>query len=222
MNALEVHLSCINTLRPRQNGRHFADAIFKWIFLNENVWIPIKISLKFVPQCPINNIPALVQIMAWRRHYLDQWWLDYRRIYASLCLNELTHQHVGSIMPVDMLLMKRARALFQYEDSNGISYLGKMASWYWDSPQLGYQQVWDRPGARLNTFIKMPSYQYRDPHVKDKTVSWPSYLYHGNPHTPKGGLYIETGPWFTWNILGPYGKGFNSVVWDVYWLQNNL
>ena len=57
----------INSLRPRQNGRHFADDIFKWIFLNENVWISIKISLKFVPQCSINNIPALAQIMAWRR-----------------------------------------------------------------------------------------------------------------------------------------------------------
>ena len=55
------------TLRPRKNGRHFADNIFKCIFLNGNVWIPIKISLKFVPQGPINNIPALVQIMAWRR-----------------------------------------------------------------------------------------------------------------------------------------------------------
>ena len=57
----------INTLRPGQNGRHFADDIFKWIFLNENVWIPIKISLEFVPHGQINNIPALVQIMAWRR-----------------------------------------------------------------------------------------------------------------------------------------------------------
>ena len=57
----------LNTLRPRQNGRHFADDIFKSIFLNENVWIPITISLKFVPKGPINNIPALVQIMAWRR-----------------------------------------------------------------------------------------------------------------------------------------------------------
>ena len=56
-----------NSLRPRQNGRHFADAIFKCIFLNENVWIPIKISLKFVPKGPINDIPALVQIIAWRR-----------------------------------------------------------------------------------------------------------------------------------------------------------
>ena len=60
----------VNTLRPRQNGGHFADGIFKCIFVNENVRIPITISLKFVPQGPItkcNNIPALVQIMAWRR-----------------------------------------------------------------------------------------------------------------------------------------------------------
>ena len=57
----------INTLRPTQNGRHFADDVFKCIFLNEDVWIPNQISLKFVPKGPINNIPALVQIMAWRR-----------------------------------------------------------------------------------------------------------------------------------------------------------
>ena len=56
-----------NTLRPRWNEQHFSDDIFKRIFFNENVWILIKISLKFVPKGPINNIPALVQIMAWRR-----------------------------------------------------------------------------------------------------------------------------------------------------------
>ena len=56
----------VNTLRPRQNGRHFTDGIFKCIFLNENAWILIKISMKFVPKGPINNIPALVKIMAWR------------------------------------------------------------------------------------------------------------------------------------------------------------
>ena len=56
-----------NTLRPRQNGHRFADDTFKRIFLNENVRISIKFSLKFVPKGPINNIPALVQIMAWRR-----------------------------------------------------------------------------------------------------------------------------------------------------------
>ena len=54
-------------LRPRQNGHHFADGSFKCIFLNENVLISIKVSMKFIPKGPINNIPALVQIMAWRR-----------------------------------------------------------------------------------------------------------------------------------------------------------
>ena len=56
-----------NTLKPRQNNRHFPDDIFRCIFLNENVWISIKISLKFVPKGPINYFPALVQIMAWCR-----------------------------------------------------------------------------------------------------------------------------------------------------------
>ena len=57
----------INSLRPRLNRRHFADDILKCIFLNENEWILPRISLKFVPEVRINNIPALVQIMAWRR-----------------------------------------------------------------------------------------------------------------------------------------------------------
>ena len=56
----------LNTLRLRQNGRRFADDTFKCLFFNENVIILIKISLKFVPKGPINNIPALVQIMASR------------------------------------------------------------------------------------------------------------------------------------------------------------
>ena len=66
-NRRPLTLYHLNSLRPRQNGRHFADDIFKCIFLNENVWIPIKISLKFVPKSRINNMPTLVQIMAWRR-----------------------------------------------------------------------------------------------------------------------------------------------------------
>ena len=45
----------------------FTDDIFKCILLNENLWIPNKISLKFVAKGPINNIPALVQIMAWHQ-----------------------------------------------------------------------------------------------------------------------------------------------------------
>ena len=50
----------LNTLRPRQNGRPFADEIFECIFLNENTSISINISVKFVPEDRINNIQASV------------------------------------------------------------------------------------------------------------------------------------------------------------------
>ena len=43
------------------------DDIFKSIF-NENVWISITISLKFVPKSPIDYKSAMVQVMAnWHR-----------------------------------------------------------------------------------------------------------------------------------------------------------
>ena len=56
----------INTLRRRQEGSQFL-GIFKCILLNENIWISIEISPKLVSKGPINYIPALVQIMSWRR-----------------------------------------------------------------------------------------------------------------------------------------------------------
>ena len=82
----------INTLRLRQNGRHVIDDIFKYIFLNENVWIPIKISLKFVAKGLVDNILALVQIMACRldgAKPLSEPMMFSLRIYASLSFNEL-------------------------------------------------------------------------------------------------------------------------------------
>ena len=54
----------LNTLRQWKNGCHFPDDMLICIFVNENVWISLKISLKFVRKIPISNIPALVQIMA--------------------------------------------------------------------------------------------------------------------------------------------------------------
>ena len=44
-----------------------ADDIFKCIFLNERDEIKIQISLKLVPRGPIDNKPAVVQVMVWRR-----------------------------------------------------------------------------------------------------------------------------------------------------------
>ena len=56
-----------NTLRPRQEGLHFPDVIFKCIFLKENLKISIYILLKLSPKGPTNNISSLALIMAWRR-----------------------------------------------------------------------------------------------------------------------------------------------------------
>ena len=57
----------IITLKPRQNGRHFTDDIFKSIFLNEKFWISNSISLNYVQYDLIDIISALIQIMAWRQ-----------------------------------------------------------------------------------------------------------------------------------------------------------
>ena len=85
----------MNPLRPRPNGRHFADAILKCIFLNENVWILIEISLKFVPKGSIDNIstgsdnglaPTRRQAIIWT----NDGKLTDAYIYASFGLNELT------------------------------------------------------------------------------------------------------------------------------------
>ena len=43
-------MGSFSSLRPIQNRRHFADEVFKCNFLNENVWILIKILMKFVPR----------------------------------------------------------------------------------------------------------------------------------------------------------------------------
>ena len=50
-----------------ENGRHFADDIFKCNLMNEKFFISIRISLKFVLKGPIDIKAALVQVMVSRR-----------------------------------------------------------------------------------------------------------------------------------------------------------
>ena len=70
----------------------FTDDIFKCIFLNDNVWISIKISLQFVHKCQMNNIPALDP--KWlgagqaTSHCQNRWWLVYCCLYAPLGISE--------------------------------------------------------------------------------------------------------------------------------------
>ena len=55
-----ANVNVFNSCPPGQDGHHFTDDIFKCIFVNEKLYILIKISLKFVPKGPIDNNPALV------------------------------------------------------------------------------------------------------------------------------------------------------------------
>ena len=119
-----------NTLRPRQNDQRFTDDISKWNFLTWNAWILLKMVQKFVSKFRINNIPALVQIVAWRRpgdkplfepmmfnsrkdmlyamhrapwhHYLDQCWLIVNR--ASRTNETLTKRQQVFIMKMYSLV----------------------------------------------------------------------------------------------------------------------
>ena len=78
------YMLSINALGLRQNGRRFADDIFNCIFLNGNLWISLKISLNFVPEVRFNNLPALIQIMAWRRS-------GDKPLSGTMMVNLLTH-----------------------------------------------------------------------------------------------------------------------------------
>ena len=52
----------VNTLKPTRNGHHYQDDIFKPM---HEFWL--KLHWSIFPEDPINNIPALAQIMAWHQ-----------------------------------------------------------------------------------------------------------------------------------------------------------
>ena len=54
-------------MEAAKNGCQFANNILKITFFNENCWIVIHISLKYVLKDPSDYKWALVLIMAWRR-----------------------------------------------------------------------------------------------------------------------------------------------------------
>ena len=67
MLVISFRPQCFNSSPPGQNGRLFADDIFRCIYTNEKFCILVKISLNLVRKGPNDNNPALVQVMAWHR-----------------------------------------------------------------------------------------------------------------------------------------------------------
>ena len=82
---VQVRDWCHNTFRLRQNSHHFSDDVFKCIFLNENVWISNKISLKFVPKGSITI----------SQHWFRKW-LGTCQV-TSHCLNQCWHDSLMHI-----------------------------------------------------------------------------------------------------------------------------
>ena len=70
MRLLEL-MSTLTRLSLDKNGRHFANDIFKWIFMSEEFCVFIQFLLTFVPKGPMTNESVLVRVMAWC-HYPNQ------------------------------------------------------------------------------------------------------------------------------------------------------
>ena len=129
--------------------------------VHENVWFPIKISLKFVPKGMINNIISLVQIMAWRRP-------GDKPLSEPMIISLPTHICIARPQWVkkEIFLQIATSANRQLTCSNF-----NVLIW-------GLDEISRKPfGGRLNTKI---SYQQRDYHYKDKTFPWQSYFNNGN------------------------------------------
>ena len=125
--AMGYPLWAFNTLRPRQNGRLFHTTFsnaFSWMKMKE---FSIKISQKFVPKDQINNIPSLVQIMAWRRP-------GDKSLSEAMLVSLLTHirgEHLRGNWPCC------------YE--NGLYYLNLPPCWDHHITENNQDQVWCSP-----------------------------------------------------------------------------
>ena len=127
-----------NSLRPRQNIRHFCRQHFQVRFLEWNVWIPTKVSLKFVPESPINQYSSIVsenglapsrrQAIIWNT---DGYFTDaYIYMYVCVCVplgTNVLKTHfllVYKTYPMSMhagrLLAVAVKCLFHYKDTSDL------------------------------------------------------------------------------------------------------
>ena len=75
--ALQHWSTKVDTLRPRQNGCHFADGISKWIFMNENMYLDIyNLFLRVQLTIKQHWIRKGLCTKQATSHCLNQWWLS--------------------------------------------------------------------------------------------------------------------------------------------------
>ena len=66
-------------------------------------------------------------------------------------------------------------------------------------------------GSGPHLEIKMHSYQYKDPNDKDKMALWPSYHYHGDPHTWRDIYYYWDGALGSQQFLCNHGYTSSQI-----------
>ena len=99
-------LVALNTLRPRRNGQQFPDDIFKRVKMFE---FQLKFHWSMFAKGPINNIPALVHIMAW---HLDGTKALFEPMMVTLqmhisvtqphCVNSVKYRDWNVPLPIDL------------------------------------------------------------------------------------------------------------------------
>ena len=65
-----AYIMCFSIGKHIKDGtkwQYLTDNIFNCIFINENVFIVIEISMTFIPKCPIGNKSTWEQVMAWHQ-----------------------------------------------------------------------------------------------------------------------------------------------------------
>ena len=120
----------VKTSRPRQNGRHFVNFSSKFILSNKSISTSINISLNFVPGGQINNISAVVQIMAWHRP-------GDKPLSEKKMINLLTHRCVTRPQWVkqQMLLAISPRATFLVLGKPHIGTNIRLPRCQWHNPE---------------------------------------------------------------------------------------
>ena len=113
-----AEIGVFNTLRPVSNDIHFADNIFNWVFVKENVDIFIQISLIIIPCDHIDKESELVWEIGQTSQYLNEWWSG-SWFNIKMSSYQYRKSHCG-----DKTIL-RPSYLF-----NGISYTGKRTSFY--------------------------------------------------------------------------------------------
>ena len=170
----------VNSMRPRRNWHHFADDIFKCILLNENEWI--RNSLKVVSKVRINNIPALVQIMAWcppgdkplsepmmvslLMHICVTWsqWIERNTRPCSI--------HAAKIMPADLPVMQGA-----------IESAGKVLTQFvktilWPAWYIFHRQKWIIQYFCMTTIWPISVFWHNETRTKWQPFCWWQFKMH--------------------------------------------